>query len=38
MIDVWIEKKPPDGDYKIFVNGTILQVRFSRGAWLEAVA
>jgi hypothetical protein len=38
IIDVWIEKKPPEGDYKIFVNGTILQVRFSRGAWLEAVA
>jgi hypothetical protein len=38
MLDVWIQKKPPEGNYKIFVNGTILQVRFSRGAWLEAVA
>ncbi len=37
-LDIWIPESPSEGNYKLFVNGTILEVRFKRGAWMEAVA
>jgi hypothetical protein len=37
-LDIWIPEKPPEGNYKLQVNGTTLEVQFKRGAWLEAVA
>lgn len=38
MLDVWIPQKPPEGNYKLLLNGTTLEVQFKRGAWLESVA
>jgi len=37
-VDVWIPEKPPEGSYKLQIDGTTLDVQFKRGAWLEAVA
>jgi hypothetical protein len=37
-LDIWIEKSPAEGNYKVFVNGATLSVRFARGAWREAAA
>ena len=37
-LDIWIPQQPPEGSYKLVVNDTTLEVRFARGAWLEAVA
>ena len=38
MLDIWIEHCPPEGNYKVLVNGVTLSVRFAHGAWREAVA
>jgi len=38
QLDIWIDDSPPEGNYKLSVNGSILAVRFARGAWLEAAA
>ncbi len=37
-LDIWIPEKPPEGHYKVQIDGTTLDVQFKRGTWLEAVA
>jgi hypothetical protein len=38
MLDVWIEKKPPERNYKLIVNGNDPQGGFPSVTWLGAVA
>lgn len=37
-LDIWIPEKPPEGNYKLQIDATTLDVEFKRGSWLEATA
>ena len=37
-LDIWIPQKPPEGDYKLQIDGTTFEMQFKRGVWLQAVA
>jgi len=37
-LDIWIPERPPEGHYKVQIDGTTLDVHFKRGLWQEAVA
>ena len=37
-LDIWIPQNPPEGDYKLQIDGTTFEMQFKRGVWLQAVA